>query len=61
MKDIFTVVYFNLGDSVRFYNKIQKHITDLRNSKLKHHVKGVLISKVCYKVDQYVNDGDVLN
>lgn len=41
------------------YKKVPEHFTDLPDDKFKDHVRQVLLSKVCYRLDHYVNDSGV--
>jgi hypothetical protein len=48
-----------LGNCIKFYNKIPKHITELTDSKFKSVVKQTLISKAYYKINDYIMDRDI--
>lgn len=48
-----------LGNCIKFYNKIPKHITELTDSKFKSVVKRTLISKAYYKINDYIMDRDI--
>lgn len=47
--DLTVSISFQNGISVGFYDKVPKHINDLLDSKFKHHMKGVFMSKGLYR------------
>lgn len=49
-----------LGNCVRFYNKLPKCVTDLTDIKFKNTVKSTLIKKAYYKIQDFVDDKDII-